>query len=141
MSHMLINPYKQELLDHAVRVYLRVPDTFNQGDILTVNVYDERAVRFRVPAGVRAGSNIYIDVNDQTFNNSQTVHQWIAAAPPAVARAQQQQLLRLKKQNQLRRQQEAAPAQQTPHPHPPRWHQQPLRRVAQPAGHVLAAGL
>ena len=105
---MLINPYKQELLDHAVRVYLRVPDTFNQGDILTVNVYDERAVRFRVPAGVRAGSNIYIDVNDQTFNNSQTVHQWIAAAPPAVARAQQQQLLRLKKQNQLRRQQEAA---------------------------------
>ena len=30
---------------------------------------------------------------------------------------------------------------QTPHPHPLWWHQQPLRRVTQPAGHVLAAGL
>ena len=75
----LINPYKQEPLDHAFRVYLRVPDTFNQGDILTVNVYNNRAVRFRVPAGVRAGSNIYIDVNEQTFNNSQTLHQWYDA--------------------------------------------------------------
>jgi len=114
MSFVLIKPYKQEPLDHAFRVWLRVPDTFNQGDYLTVNVYDTRAVRFRPGAHVRAGSNIFIDVNEQTFNNSQTLHQWYDARQRqlvqarAVARAQQQQLLRLQEQNRLLRQQEAA---------------------------------
>ena len=82
-----IKPYKQEALAHAFRMYLRVPDTFNQGDYLPVNVYDRRVVMYNPGAHVRAGANIFIDVNEQVFNNSQTLHQWYAARRAAEAQA------------------------------------------------------
>ena len=77
----MIKPYKITIMDHAFRAFLQVPDTFNQGDNLPVNVYDRRVVTYIPGAHVRAGSNIYIDVNEQTFNNSQTLHQWYDGRP------------------------------------------------------------